>query len=343
MSKRQLNRRQQWRIAKIQTERSERANKRESRAVDSLQGGDLGAEQLGLIIAHFGVQVEVEVLEGSEAGSSVRCHLRANLPALVTGDRIVFRTDAQQNGIIVAQLPRHSELCRPDFHQQLKPIAANIDLLVIVFAAEPTPHAHLIDRYLIAAEYAHIQPLLLLNKTDLINPNNSVVLDPMLTLYRKLGYPLLEISTKNNDGLVALTNYLNHRVSVFIGQSGVGKSSLVNHLLCEQNERVGELSNATGLGNHTTTTARLFHLKDGGQLIDSPGIREFGLSHVTRAVIETGFIELQPLLGLCRFRNCQHDQEPDCALLKAVDDGRIQPQRMHSYKALLKDLELTTH
>ncbi|MCY1283851.1 Small ribosomal subunit biogenesis GTPase RsgA [compost metagenome] len=335
MAKRQLNRRQNWRIEKIQTERAARAAKRESQALDALEGGDLGPEQYGLVIAHFGVTVEVEA---EDDGQVHRCHLRANLPPLVTGDRVVWRAGNQSNGVIVAQLPRRSELCRPDSRGLLKPVAANVDLIVIVFAPLPEPHANLIDRYLVAAEHAGIRPLLLLNKADLIDDANAAALDSLLAVYRQLGYPLLEVSAHQGGGMQELQRLLDGHVSVFVGQSGVGKSSLVNSLLPEVDTRVGALSELTGKGTHTTTTARLFHFPGGGDLIDSPGIREFGLVHVSRADIEDGFIEFRDLLGRCRFRDCKHDREPGCALLQALDDGRIQPQRLASYRHILSSL-----
>lgn len=338
MAKRQLNRRQSWRIEKIQGERAARAAKRESRAVEALEGGDLGPEQTGLVIAHFGVQVEVEGLQDELAGQIFRCHLRANLPALVTGDQVVWRPGNQGDGVIVAQLPRDSELCRPDMRGQLKPVAANVDQIVIVFAPMPEPHANLIDRYLVAAEHAGIRPLLLLNKADLIDEQNQVALEALLKVYRQLEYPLLEVSAHQGDGMEQLKKRLDGHVSVFVGQSGVGKSSLVNGLLPGVDTRVGALSELTGKGTHTTTTARLFHFPGGGQLIDSPGIREFGLGHVSRDDVEAGFIEFHDLLGRCRFRDCKHDREPGCALLQALDEGRIQPQRMASYRHILASL-----
>ncbi|WP_374382231.1 small ribosomal subunit biogenesis GTPase RsgA [Pseudomonas fluvialis] len=338
MAKRQLSRRQSWRIEKIQEERSARAAKRESRALEELQGGDLGEEQNGLVIAHFGVLIEVEALDGEQAGQVFRCNRRSNLPALVTGDRVVWRPGNQQNGVIVALLPRHSELCRPDMRGQLKPVAANIDQIVIVFAPLPHPHANLIDRYLIAAEHAGIRPLLLLNKADLLDEHNSAHIDRLLATYRQLDYPLLEVSAQDGAGMDELRQRLDDRVSVFVGQSGVGKSSLVNSLLPGIDTRVGALSEQTGKGTHTTTTARLFHFPNGGELVDSPGIREFGLGHVSRQTIEEGFIEFRPLLGHCRFRDCKHDREPGCALLAALADGRIQEQRMHSYRHIIASL-----
>ena len=334
MSKRQLSRRQNWRIGKIQEERAARAAKREERMLDELEGGDLGPEQHGLVIAHFGVQVDVE--DGD--GQICRCHLRANLPTLVTGDRVVWRAGNQGQGVIVAQLPRASELCRPDTRGQLKPVAANVDQIVIVFAPLPQPHANLIDRYLIAAEHAGIRPLLLLNKADLLDEDNAAFIDSLLATYRQLGYPLLEVSAHDGAGMAELRAALDNRISVFVGQSGVGKSSLVNSLLPGVDLRVGALSELTGKGTHTTTTARLFHFPEGGDLIDSPGIREFGLGHVSRDDVEAGFIEFRELLGRCRFRDCRHDREPGCALLLALEEGRIQPQRLASYRHIIASL-----
>ena len=338
MAKRQLNRRQNWRIEKIQGERAARAAKREQHVLQELEGGDLGPEQLGLVIAHFGVQVEVEAQDGESAGQVFRCHLRANLPALVTGDRVVWRAGNQGIGVIVAQMPRSTELCRPNNHGQLKPVAANVDLIVIVFAPAPEPHPNLIDRYLVAAEHAGLRPLLLLNKADLINDENGPGLHALLEVYRELGYPLLEVSAHHGDGMQRLQQLLDGHISVFVGQSGVGKSSLVNSLLPDAGTRVGDLSEWSGQGTHTTTTARLYHFPNGGDLIDSPGIREFGLGHVSRDDVEDGFIEFRDLFGTCRFRDCKHDREPGCALLKALDEGRIKPQRMNSYRSIIASL-----
>ena len=343
MAKRQLNRRQKWRIEKIQGERSARAAKRESYAVESLAGGDLGPEQTGLVLANFGVQVEVEALEGELVGQATRCHSRANLHALVTGDRVVWRAGNQGIGVIIAQLPRTTELCRPDSRGQVKPVAANVDMIVIVFAPLPEPHANLIDRYLVAAEHVGIRPLLLLNKFDLLDEHNAKALNDLLAVYRTLGYSVMEVSAHHGNGLEQLKLQLAGRISVFVGQSGVGKSSLVNSLLPEVDIRVGALSEGSGQGTHTTTTARLFHLPSGGELIDSPGIREFGLGHVSRSDIEIGFIEFNDLIGTCRFRDCKHNLEPGCAVLQALEDGRVQQQRMNSYKSIIEGLPETTY
>ena len=338
MAKRNLTRRQNWRIQKIQDERSARADRRAEQAEETLLGGDLGAEQQGLVIAHFGVQVDVETLEGPDRGQIRRCFRRANLPALVTGDRIVWRADNQQGGVIVALQPRRTELYRPDHRGQLKPVAANVDRLVIVFAALPQPHRNLIDRYLVAAEQAQLEPLLVLNKADLLARPEHGDIRNWLDDYARLGYRTLCLSADSGDGLDDLRSELKNHVNVFVGQSGVGKSSLINALLPDADLRVGALSEMTGKGTHTTTTARLYHFPDGGDLIDSPGIREFGLTHITHDDLLEGFIEFRPFLGHCRFRDCQHLHEPDCALLDAVDRGDISAGRMDSYRHILASL-----
>jgi ribosome biogenesis GTPase len=333
MGKRKLTRRQAWRIQKIQDERRKRAEKQEHLSDEALAAGELGAEQEGLVIAHYGNQVEVE------SGETIaRCHLRANLDSLVTGDRVVWCA-GDSIGVVVARQPRQTELLRPDPYGAVKAVAANIDQIVLVVAPLPEPHASTIDRYLVAAEVVAIEPVILLNKSDLVTADNQEVIDDLLTPYSALGYRVLQASCKHQDGLAALRQTLDNRTSVFVGQSGVGKTSLVNSLLPQVNARVGALSENRQEGVHTTTTAQLFHLPDGGTLIDSPGIREFGLWHMEPELIECGFREFQPLLGHCKFRDCKHDQEPNCALLAAVESGEISERRIDSYRQILASLE----
>lgn len=336
MSKRKLTRKQAWRIEKIQEERTKRAAKRDASAEQALSAGELGVEREGLVVAHYGTQVAVE----SAPGESQRCHLRSNLEGLVTGDRVIW-CEGDPTGVVVAQLERESVLSRPDSHGSLKPVAANIDQIIIVLASLPQPHATLIDRYLVAAETVDIEPVILLNKTDLLesDPQRREAIDSMLAIYPKLGYRVLRASCLSEEGMTELFANLDGRTSIFVGQSGVGKSSLVNVLLPEIDLRVGAISESTQKGTHTTTTAQLFHLPRGGTLIDSPGIREFGLWHMTRQQIEAGFREFWPLLGHCKFRDCIHEQEPNCALLAAVEAGEINATRLASYRYLVSSLE----
>ena len=341
MSKRKLSRQQRWRIEKIQAERAARATRRDTQDSEKLAAGEYGPELPGRVIAHFGRTLDVRP-EGSEA--AVRCHLRANLEGLVTGDRVIWRgrEDAEGQlveGVVVARCERDSVLERPDTRGQLKPVAANLDQILIVFAVEPEPHPNLIDRYLVAAEATGIAPVLVLNKIDLL-PEFGGDLRALLERYQTLGYPVVTSTTAQEGGLDALHARLAGRTSVFVGQSGVGKSSLIDRLLPDEELRIGALSKDSRKGTHTTTTARLYalHGAEGAELIDSPGIREFGLGHLDEKQVAEGFIEFRDLLGRCRFRDCRHRHEPGCALLMALERGDIHPERFASYRRILDSL-----
>lgn len=341
MAKRKLTRRQAWRIEKVQKERVSRAEKKDARLDDELTSGELGAEKLGLVIAHYGTQIAVEPLDdegGNIAGQeSIRCHMRANLGSLVTGDKVVWR-EGESHGVIVAVLERTSELSRPDPYGDMKTVAANIDRIIIVIAPYPEPHASLVDRYLVAAETLDIKPIILCNKVDRIDDDNREALATMERDYSALGYDWLNCSASTQQGLQPLIDYLASFTSVFVGQSGVGKSSLINMLLPNKYLKVGPLSAARQEGTHTTTTAQLFHFPGGGDLIDSPGIRELGLWHMDKHDLLQGFIEFRPFIGHCKFRDCAHQQEPKCAILDALARGDINKTRMNSYRHILSTL-----
>ncbi|EAT12305.1 small ribosomal subunit biogenesis GTPase RsgA [Bermanella marisrubri] len=333
MAKRKLNKRQAWRVKKIQAEREERASKKESQIHHELEGGDLGPEQSGQVISHFGTQVLVE----NATGERMRCYMRTNLGGLVTGDSVAYRAGNEQ-GVVVARTDRQSELQRPNMYGELKTVAANINYLVIVIAPEPHAHRNLIDRYLVAAEISGIEPVLCLNKIDLLNDDNREHFAELIKDYSEIGYRFIEVSSKLDNGLAPLSALLKDRISAFVGQSGVGKSSIISQLLPDEDIRVGDLSEQTRKGRHTTTNATLFHFPSGGDLIDSPGIREYGLWHMEPEDILQGFKELQPFAGHCKFRDCKHQAEPGCAIKQAIKDGQISQRRFESYQQIIASL-----
>ena len=339
MSKRKLTRRQSWRIEKIQEERKARAHKLDSKISQCLENGSLGPEQMGIIIAHYGTQLIIEPV--GEQGERYRCYLRRNLPPLVTGDRVVWRSSDNKDtgGVVVALGDRNNLISRPDSRGQLKPVAANVDYMIVVIAPVPVAYSNLIDRYLVAAEHVGITPVILLNKMDLlVNDESRLVFDTMLDKYKSIPYSVITASTQTEHGLDELKQFLKDRTSVFVGQSGVGKSSLVNVLLPNVDTKVGPLSGNSGKGTHTTSSAQLFHFPAGGSLIDSPGVREFGLWHMEPEDVFYGFKEFRSFLGRCKFRNCCHKEEPGCAIRQALSDGDIHPERLDSYESILNSL-----
>lgn len=337
MSKRKLTKQQQWRVDKIQEDRKLRTQKRSERDEDLLHSGQLGPEQSGLVISRFGTQADVEALEGPLQGQVQRCHIRTHLDGLVTGDRVIW-CPGEPTGVVVAQQERHSVLLRPDNYHHLKPVAANIDHIIIVLAPEPEPFPNLVDRYLVAAHASGITPVLLLNKADLVKDYDAFMVARQLQVYTRIGYGVLQVSTTRRSGVDQLKQFLRDKTSVFVGQSGVGKSSLVNMLLPEAGLAVGALSDI-GKGSHTTSAARLFHLPEGGQLIDSPGIREFGLWHIEAANLLEHFIEFRPYIGRCKFRDCSHQHEPHCTIREALTQGQLSQQRFDSYRLIKQMLD----
>ena len=330
MSKRHLSDQQ---TRRINHQHSQRIANIKDKPIDE---SNLSAPQKGLIIAHYGRQLEVQGIEGEHVGQIWRCHLRRNLEALVTGDIVIWQADnTNQIGVVSALMPRISLLTRPDPYQKIKPVASNISLILIVFAPLPTPSLGLIDRYLVACETVGIPALLVLNKSDLLDDATGAELRNSLNEYKSLGYNSIEVSCLGD--LSALRAQIGTNNVAFVGQSGVGKSSLINVLLPHAMQRVNIISDNSQLGQHTTTTTRLFALENGGALIDSPGIREFGLWHLNETQIQQGFIEFRDLYGTCRFRNCQHQSEPDCAIKLAASEGKILARRLDSLDRLLAE------
>ena len=334
MAKRNLTRRQAWRVEKIQKDRLKRAQSQSSKAEDLVKQNNLGPEQMGRIVAHFGANLDVE----DEQQTAHHCLIRANLPDLVCGDRVIWQSTGDELGIITSLVPRDNLLARPNYHGHLKPVAANIDQMLIVAAPQPALDEDLINRYLVAAELTEIAPVIVINKTDLLDTTERESLATRLAVYEHIGYQIIYTSIQSRHGLDELIAQLNHKTSIFVGQSGVGKSSLIKTFIPDANIRVGELSKSSGLGKHTTSVTVLYHLASGGDIIDSPGVREFGLGNVDQEQLTLGFIEFKLFMGKCKFKDCKHQQEPDCAIKNAVNGGEISQQRYSSYQRLVKSL-----
>ncbi len=276
----------------------------------------------GRVVAAHGRQYVVELPEGG----LLPCFPRGKRSEVACGDRVDIRRTSDDQGVIEAILPRTSLLYRSNEVRQ-KHIAANVDQIVIVVASEPAFSDELVTRALLAAESEEIEPLIVLNKCDLADKLPAA--RDQLTVFAGLGYRIVELSAR--DHAEDLRPHLQGRTSVLVGQSGMGKSTLVNALVPEAQAKTREISQALDSGKHTTTHATLYHLDAESHLIDSPGLQEFGLGHLDRQEIEHAFREFRPFLGQCRFRDCRHDREPDCALVAAVAAGRIDTRRFVLY------------
>jgi ribosome biogenesis GTPase len=313
MSKRRINKQQTARIQKIQ------ANYRKKYETDEPL-----STQEGLVLSRFSRHAIIE----TDQHDRIHCSIRPNIDSLVAGDRVIWQNEGHA-GVVVSRFPRESMLGRPDKRGEFKPIAANITQVIVVVATKPELTWSLLDSYLVMIEHLGLKVCIVLNKTDL--PSNGMK-EELLAFYEPLGYPILFTSSQDNQSYDLLKETLNHQTSVFVGQSGVGKSSLIAGILPHENNiQTAAISAVSELGCHTTSNSRLYHLPSGGNLIDSPGVREFGLWHMPISEIAQGYREFKPLTSQCKFRNCNHRDSPGCAIIAAVDEGKLAQRRYDSY------------
>ena len=283
----------------------------------------------GTIVAAYGKRFQVELTDGK---SRISCVTRGKKTDLACGDVVLIKLTDKHEGVIETILPRKTLLYRSNAFKS-KMLASNVTQIIVVLATQPSFYEALLNRCLIAAEAANIKALVVLNKCDLADNDDA---KQKLALYTGLGYPVLALSAK--EDISALRPYLQGEASILVGQSGMGKSTIINALLPNEDVRTREVSLVLDSGKHTTTAAHLYHLDQYSQLIDSPGLQEFGLHHLSTDELEHAFIEFRPFLGKCRFNNCKHLQEPDCAIKEAVIAGKISEERLAIYKMLRNEI-----
>jgi len=284
----------------------------------------------GLVVSHLGQGIAVEA-----ENEILLCQTRRKLDTVAVGDRVRLIKSSPDQGRIEEILPRRSLLQRPSRNKKTRPVAANIDKIYVVFATEPHCDFLLIDQYLAICENKNINAVLVLNKVDLSNIKD---LEIELQQYQDLGYTMHKVSAMENIGIAELKAALNNQISIFAGQSGVGKSSLTNALIPDKQLKTNTVSEITKHGRHTTTAATLYHLPEGGDLIDSPGVAIFGLADMTHPQLAWGYREFQPLIEECKFHNCRHINDKGCAVRAAAEAGEIPMQRYQRFLKLIQKM-----
>lgn len=295
----------------------------------------------GTVVAAFGRHYEVSLDKALQPArppggkpDTLKCVPRGKKSVYACGDRVIVAQSDEQQGVILELVLRKNLLWRSDAFRQ-KLIASNLSQIVIVVATEPGFSDLLISRCIVAAEHQGIRPLIVLNKVDL-TPRLAAA-RALLAPFLALGYPVLELSA--HEGVDALRPHLANAQSILVGQSGMGKSTLINALIPEARAATREISEALDTGKHTTTFARLYPVSDQGWVIDSPGLQAFGLAHVGADELASTFIELRDHVGHCRFRDCRHEVEPGCPITAARNAGQIDPRRFDHFLQIRTEIE----
>ena len=289
-----------------------------------------GAAQQALVTATFSQRMRLRMGDGSE----VTGRLKGKKIRAVCGDVVDAREIANEpEWLITNILPRRNELSRPDRRGRIEILAANIDLIAVVTADAPASDWYIVDRYLAAAEFINVSTLVVFNKTDLGTASASSASE--LANLAKIGYLVVQVSARSDSNMHALQQHLRDQTAIIVGQSGVGKSSLINHLVKDAERQTARLSQSTGEGRHTTANSVMLSLPDGGAVIDSPGVRDYSPAIESPGLVARGFREIADHGQNCRFANCRHLREPDCAVKSAVESGDVSARRYESYRRLL--------
>jgi len=288
------------------------------------------------VIANLRYHCLVEINNDQKEATVVRCTMRGKQKGIVCGDKVEVTFNKQNEGVIEKRLERKNELARPNMRGKKEVLVANIDQLIIVAAVKPKFDPELIDRYLATAELMPTDIILVLNKIDLSDSKTLIAWEE----FKALNYTCIQTSAhqKDDPGLDKLKELLQNKTSALVGQSGVGKSSLLNTLIPGQDIQTQELSTALGEGKHTTTVASAYRINasnvNTGRLIDSPGVRDFAPPPIPADDVAQGFIEIREASERCKYRDCQHLREPQCAVKIAIEKQEITQRRYKSYRHL---------
>jgi ribosome biogenesis GTPase len=273
------------------------------------------------------------VILALENGERQQAEVFGKRMRVVCGDRVMVETNPATQALQVKEaLPRSTHFTRTDSHGQPEVLAANITQLIVLISEQPACDPYIVDRYLAGAELGGIKAMVVITKQDL---EPSAQFNQYAEEYRQAGYAVFKVSAQATKGLADLRASLTNEVSMLVGESGVGKSTLTNALMGNTAQLTRELSDATGEGRHTTVSSALFNLPDGGALIDSPGVRDYAPAPVSDLQVAFGWREFRAYAGQCKFNNCLHLREPGCAVIAAVTSGVINARRYDSYKRLL--------
>ena len=287
------------------------------------------ADEHAQVIATFSRRMRLRLSDGQE----VTARIKGKRLKAVCGDRVEAGPIANESDWLITRvLERETALKRPNLRGQVEVLAANFDLLIAVAAPQPPPDWFIVDRYLAAAENIGVSALVAYNKIDTVDSPSA---DQELEDFLRIGYEAIRCSATSGEGMPAIQTAINGRTAIIVGQSGVGKSSMINHLMGGKEQLTAAISAKTGEGKHTTVNSVLLELPRGGRVIDSPGVRDFAPALGSAPEVIRGFPEIEEFGHRCRFANCQHLREPGCAVKGAVDDGSVNPRRYESYRRLL--------
>jgi ribosome biogenesis GTPase len=290
----------------------------------------------GKIITNYGGSIVVKLANGEKINATMRSNLKGEL---TVGDNVELEYN-NSTYVINKLLERKNLISRPNLYQRKnKNIAANIDQAAIIITHAPAPVEHYIDRYLAALHNSNIKPIIIVNKVDAQEQKDKEHIEYLANIYRAIGYDIFYISAIKGIGIDTLLESLKSKTSIFLGQSGVGKSETLNTILGDKIINTKNISQSTKKGRHTTTTSTLYEIDDSTNIIDSPGIREFGLWHITKDELFSGFRDFSKYNGMCQYRNCSHEENSKgCEIVKQVENGNIDPLRFKNYHRILVEI-----